>query len=76
MWGRNGARGEISLLTFPVGVDAELRVELLVSLLFPDPLDVNRVPMDQIQFIFICHVERKIKTRQLGLDQQKAFHWP
>lgn len=47
------------ILTFPVWVDAELRVEDLVSLLFQDGLSVNGVLMNQIHFFVSCHVPFK-----------------
>lgn len=42
-------------------VDAEFRVEFLVSLLFPDRLNVNSVLMGQIPFLVRCHAEKQIK---------------
>lgn len=42
-------RSQISCLTLPVRVDAELGVQFLVSLRLPDRLHVDRVLMDQIQ---------------------------
>lgn len=45
----NKEKNEISCLTLPVRVDAELCVQFLVSLRLPDRLHVDRVLMDQIQ---------------------------
>lgn len=43
-------------LGFPVRIDAELGVQFLVFLLFPDRLHVNCVLMHQIYFLLFCHI--------------------
>jgi len=62
---------DLVVLTFPVWIDAELRVQFLVSLLFPDRLDVNCILMNYIRFLFSCHVKKKW-TKKLRFYQVMA----
>lgn len=47
------------LLTFLARIDGELCVQLLVSLHFPDRLNVDGVLMNQIHPLASCHVRIK-----------------